>query len=79
VLGITFSEGMRPVLTTGFIATIVTGAIGTLVAYWMPPESWRTLLINVTIVVLANIVPALLIVEKKDLDKLRSLLKRKTG
>lgn len=79
VLGLTFTQVMRPVLISGLIATVMTGIAGTLATLWMPPETWKTLITNVLIVLIVNIVPAYLMIEKKDLDKLKSLVKRKAG
>ena len=77
VLGITLWQGMRPVLQSGFIAAMVTAATGLLMINWMPPLTWRTLSINIAVVLLANIVPALLLVEKKDLGKFKSMFRKR--
>lgn len=76
VLGISYWRGMRPVLQSGLIAALVTGIVGVLMTKWMLPLTWKTLIINVTVVIAANIVPALLQVEKKDLEKIKSLFRR---
>lgn len=78
VLGISYWKGMRPVLQSGLIATIVTAAAGLTMIYFMPPNTWRTLVINVAVVLLANVIPALLIVEKKDLEKLKGMFRKKS-
>ncbi len=77
VLGITYSQGMRPVLFTGLIAVFVTGVTAFVLHQWLPPWTWRSLIINVAIVVAANAIPAIFIVEKKDREKLVNLFRRR--
>ncbi len=77
VLGITYSEGMRPVLFTGMIAVFVTTVTAYFLHLWLPPWTWTSFGINIAIVVAANAIPAMFIVEKKDREKIVNLFKRK--
>jgi O-antigen/teichoic acid export membrane protein len=77
VLGMTFSQIMRPVLVSGLTAVLVTGLTSFLLHQWLSPWTWKTLIINVAIILAANIIPILFIVEKKDWDKIRKVLKIK--
>jgi len=76
VLGITYVQGMRPVLFTGLIAVFVTAVTAYVLHQWLPPWTWRYFVINVAVVITANAIPALLIVEKKDREKIINLFKR---
>jgi hypothetical protein len=68
---------MRPVLVSGLTAVLVTGLTSFLLHQWLSPWTWKTLIINVAIILAANIIPILFIVEKKDWDKIRKVLKIK--
>ena len=77
VLGIAYSQGMRPVLQTGLIAVLVTGITGFLLRLWIPVYTWKSLVINVVIILLVNSIPAIFLIEKKDQQKIVNLFKRK--
>ncbi len=77
VLRISYSQGMRPVLFTGMIAVFVTAVTAYFLHLWLPPWTWTSFAINIAIVVVANAIPALFIVEKKDREKIVNLFKRK--
>ena len=68
---------MKQVLTPGLIAALVTAAAALSMKSLMEPASWTALLINGAVILLANLYPALKIIEPKDLNKLKNLLKRK--
>ena len=68
---------MKQVLLPGFLAASVTAAAALSVKTFIAPESWSALLFNGAVILLANLYPALKIIEPKDLDKLKNLFKRK--
>ena len=68
---------MKQVLLPGFIAASVTAITALSVKTFIAPESWSALLFNGAVILLANLYPALKIIEPKDLDKLKNLFKRK--
>ena len=76
-LGLTYSQSMRPILISGLIAVLVTGVVGALLNFWIPPWSWKMLFINVGIIVIVNVLPAMFLVEKKDFEKIKLLGRRK--
>ena len=76
VLGISYSQGMRPVIFTGLIAVFVTTVTSFALYELLPPWTWRYFMINVAIVVAVNAIPAFFMVEKKDREKIISSFKR---
>ncbi|MCH7690950.1 MAG: oligosaccharide flippase family protein [candidate division Zixibacteria bacterium] len=68
---------MKEVLMPGIIAALVTAAAALPMMTFLEPASWSALLINGAVILLANLYPALKIIEPKDLDKLKNLFKRK--
>ena len=68
---------MKQVLLPGILAASVTAIAALFMKTFLEPASWSALLINGAVIILANLYPALKIIEPKDLDKLKSLFKRK--
>jgi hypothetical protein len=77
VLGMTYSQSMRPVLISGLGAVLVTGLTGFLLHQWVSPWTWKMLIINIGIIILVNVAPILIIIEKKDMEKIKNLFHRK--
>ncbi len=68
---------MKQVLLPGIIAASITAITALFMKTFLEPANWSALLINGAVILLANLYPALKIIEPKDLDKLKSLFKRK--